>query len=155
MTDINKNILVGKIVAPQGIRGEVRVQTFTASPIDLKNLAVFADNVKSDNFHFVRVVPNTGVVIARIDGVNNRNIAETLRGTELFIERDSLPPTKPGEYYQADLIGMGVIRDGMEIGRVSGFQNFGAGDIIELENGDMVSFHGANVDFDNNVIYVK
>ena len=149
-----RNILVGKIVAPQGIRGEVRVQTFTSTPMDFKSLAVFGDNIAADAFHFVRVVPNTNVVIARIDGIGDRNAAETLRGTELFIDRDSLPATKDGEYYQTDLIGMMVLRDGAELGRVVCFQNFGAGDIMELENGDMVAFRGANVDFEKKMIYV-
>lgn len=151
----NKHILVGKIVAPQGIRGEVRVQTFTDSPDDMKKLAVFGKNIAADTFHFVRGVPNTNVIIARIDGVTDRNAAETLRGIELFIERDSLPATKTGEYYQTDLIGMMVVRDGVELGRVACFQNFGAGDIMELENGDMVTFRGATVDFDKNIIYTE
>ena len=151
----DKRILVGKIVAPQGIRGEVRVQTFTEKPSDFGNLAVFGDSVPAKIFHFVRAVPNTNVVIARIDGVSDRNSAELLRNTELFIERGALPAPKSGEYYQADLIGMPVMRGDTELGRVSCFQNFGAGDIIELDNGDMVAFGGAIVDFDKNVIYVK
>ena len=151
----NKRILVGKIVAPQGIRGEVRVQTFTAAPADFKNLAVFGDNIDSGAFQFVRAVPNTNVIIARIDGIADRNTAETLRGTELFIDRGALPATKNGEYYQADLVGMMVVRDGVELGRVACFQNFGAGDIMELENGDMVAFRGAIVDFEKNIIYVR
>lgn len=150
----NKRILVGKIVAPQGIRGEVRVQTFTATPADFKDLAVFGDNIETPAFHFVRSVPDTNVIIARIDGVADRNTAETLRGTELFIDRDNLPATKDGEYYQADLVGMMVVRDGVELGRVECFQNFGAGDIMELENGDMVAFRGAVVDFEKKMIYV-
>ena len=151
----NKLILVGKIVAPQGIRGEVRIQTFTEHPSDFKDLAVFGENVADGAMHFVRNVPNSNVVIARIDGITTRNDAENLRGTELFINRESLPPTSSGEYYQADLIGMKVVRDGTEIGHVACFQNFGAGDIMELDNGEMVAFHGARVDFDTNTIYVE
>ena len=150
----NKRILVGKIVAPQGIRGEVRVQTFTAAPSDFKNLAVFGDNIDSAAFQFVRAVPNINVIIARITGVTDRNTAETLRGTELFIDRGALPATQNGEYYQADLVGMMVVRDGVELGRVVCFQNFGAGDIMELENGDMVAFRGAIVDFKKKIINV-
>ena len=150
----NKRILVGKIVAPQGIRGEVRVQTFTATPGDLKNMPVFGNNVAADTFHFVRALPNTNVIIAQIDGVADRNSAETLRGTELFVNRDDLPATHDGEYYQADLIGMVVVRDGVELGRVACFQNFGAGDIMELDNGDMVGFRGASVDFNQGKIFV-
>ena len=94
MTDNNKKILVGKIVAPQGIRGELRVQTFTDKPVDFKKLLVFGNNIDAKQFHFVRPVPNSNVIIARIDGVDNRNIAEMLRGTELFISRESLPELK-------------------------------------------------------------
>ena len=155
MKNDNKKILVGKIVAPQGIRGEVRVQTFTEKPSDFQNLAVFGDKIPVGELHFVRVVPNSNVIIAQIDGYNDRNSAETLRGTELFINRDDLPATKNGEYYQADLIGMTVIRDGTELGRVVCFQNFGAGDIMELENGDMVAFRGAIVDMNTKTIKVN
>ena len=150
-----KNILVGKIVAPQGIRGEVRVQTFTEKPSDFKSLTVFGENIPENAFHFVRIVPNGNVIIARIDGVTNRNIAETLRGTELFVDRGTLPEPKDDEYYQADLIGMRVMRDGVEIGHIACFQNFGAGDIMELDNGEMVSFKGANVDLTNKIIIIK
>lgn len=151
----NKRILVGKIVAPQGIRGEVRVQTFTATPSDFKTIGVFGNNIPQSSFHFVRTVPNANVIIARIDGISSRNAAEELRGTELFIDRNNLPPTRDGEYYQADLIGMGVIRDNIEIGHIVCFQNFGAGDIMELDNGDMVSFKGAKVDFEHKKVFVK
>lgn len=150
----NKRILVGKIVAPQGIRGEVRVQTFTAKPSDFRTIGVFGDNIPQKSFHFVRALPNTNVIIARIDGTDNRNAAEILRGTELFVNRDDLPPTQDGEYYQADLVGMPVIRNNVEIGRIVCFQNFGAGDIMELDNGDMVSFKGAKVDMESKVIFV-
>jgi len=150
-----KQILVGKIVAPQGIRGEVRIQTFTATPSDFKDLAVFGKGVPLGALRFVRALPNSNVIIARIDGVTDRNTAETMRGTELFIDRASLPNAQPGEYYQADLIGMMVVRDGVELGRVACFQNFGAGDIIELGDGEMVAFRGATVDFEHKTITVK
>lgn len=150
-----KQILVGKIVAPQGIRGEVRVQTFTNTPSDFKDLTIISNKFKSEDFKFVRTLPNTNVIIVRINGVNDRNMAEALRGTELFVERNSLPPVKDGEYYQADLIGFSVVRDGNVIGTVSCFQNFGAGDIIELDNGDMVSFVGATVDAEKRLIQVR
>ena len=154
MHDKNQQILVGKIVAPQGVRGEVRVQTYTDRPTDMKDLRVHGEKIAENAFLFVRAVPSSSVIIARIDGVNDRNAAELLRGTELFINREDLPATKNGEYYQADLIGMRVIRDGTEIGVVAGFQNFGAGDIIELDNGEFVSFIGADVDFDNKTIKI-
>lgn len=153
MTD-SKHILVGKIVAPQGIRGEVRVQTFTDTPVDLKKLKIKSMRFNDDDFKFVRTVPNSNVIIAKISGIDDRNAAETLRGTELFIERSTLPDLKENEFYQADLIGFDVVRNGTKIGVVDCFQNYGAGDIIELDNGDMVSFIGAEVDMQNKTVKV-
>lgn len=153
MTD-SKHILVGKIVAPLGIRGEVRVQTFTDTPVDFKKLKIKSVRFNDDDFKFVRTVPNSNVIIAKISGIDDRNAAETLRGTELFIERSALPDLKEDEFYQADLIGFDVVRNGTKIGVVDCFQNYGAGDIIELDNGDMVSFIGAEVDMQNKTVKV-
>lgn len=151
----DKKILVGKIVAPQGIRGDVRVQTYTASPEDLRDMAVFGDRVAVGDVKYIRRLnPTSSVVVAHIRGIDDRNAAEMLRGIELFVSRDTLPAAHDGEYYQADLIGFDVIRDGAKIGVVACFQNFGAGDIIELDNGDMVSFGGADVDMDAKKIVV-
>lgn len=151
----NKRILVGKIVAPQGVRGEVRVQAFTENPMDFKTLDVKSNVFNDGDFKFVRALPSSTVIIAKIRGVDDRNTAEGLRGTELFIERGALPDLDTNEYYQADLIGFDVVRGGGKIGTVECFQNYGAGDIIELDNGDMVSFIGADVDVPNKIIYVK
>ena len=154
MSDKSK-ILVGKIVAPQGIRGEFRVQTYTASPMDFQKFEIICDRAAPDAFHFVRRLnPTSDVIVARIDGITDRTAAEGLRGTELFIARDALPDVADGEYYQSDLIGFTVMRGGHKIGHVVCFQNYGAGDIIELDNGDMVSFAGADVDMQNNTITI-
>jgi len=155
MKSSNTQILVGKIVAAQGIHGEVRIQTFTAQPLDFEKLSVFGDNIPNKAVHFVRPVPNSTVIIAKIDGINDRTDAENLRGTKLYINRDDLPPLSPGEYYQADLVGMDVMRGDNMLGHVVCFQNFGAGDIMELDNGDMVSFLGAIVDFNKKIITIK
>jgi len=147
-------ILVGKIVAPQGIRGEFRVQSFAEKPEDFKKFHIICDKCESTAFHFIRVLKQN-IIIAKIDGVNDRNTVETLRGTALYISRNDLPKLKKDEYYQSDLIGFDVIQDGKKIGIVDGFQNFGAGDIIELDNGNMVSFKGANVDIEHKTIVVR
>lgn len=151
----NKKILVGKIVAFQGVRGDVRVQTYTEKPSDFQKFQVLSSAFNPDDFKFIRVVPNSNVIIAHIRGFEDRTSAEVLRGTELFIDRDALPATNPGEYYQADLIGFTVVQDGNPVGVISGFQNFGAGDIIETNDGNMYSFIGAEVDFENKTVIVK
>ena len=146
-------ILVGKIVAPQGIRGEFRVQSFAEQPQDFKKFHIICDKCESEVFHFVRVLKQN-IIVAKIDGIEDRNAVEALRGTELFISHDDLPELKENEDYQSDLIGFDIIRDGKKIGVVDGFQNFGGGDIVELNNGDMVSFKNATVDTQNRKIEV-
>ena len=153
--DTTKLILVGKIVAPQGIRGDVRIQTFSENPGDFQKFHVQSSKFNESDFRFIRVVPNSTVIIAHITGVDDRNTAETLRGTELYIDRGTLPELATDEYYQTDLIGFTVVRGDEKIGVVAGFQNFGAGDIIETDNGDYISFIGANVDMTTKTILVK
>ncbi len=151
----NTKILVGKIVAFQGVRGDVRIQTYTAAPSDFHDLKIISNKFAPEDFKFVRVLPNSSVIIAHIAGFEDRTSAEVLRGTELFVERDDLPQTGANEYYQTDLIGFDVVRDGKKIGIVDCFQNYGAGDIIQLDNGEMVSFIGAVVDFNTRTVAVK
>ena len=142
----NNEILIGKIVAAQGLKGEVRVQTYTANSADLQKLKIESGNLK---FKFVRDA-GRDVAIMKVDGINDRNAAEDLRGTELFVNRDALPPLPAGEFYHTDLIGMDVIG----FGKVIDIHNFGAGDILELENGEMISFANAVVDLENKTIKI-
>ena len=151
----NEKILVGKIVAFQGVRGDVRVQTYTAMPSDLRDMQIISTSFNPGDFRFVRALPNSNVIIAHIHGFEDRTSAEVLRGTELFVMRETLPQLQDGEYYQSDLIGFDVIRDGKKIGVIDGFQNFGGGDIIELDNGEMLSFRGADVDIKSRQVIVK
>ena len=151
--DTENKILVGKIVAPQGIRGECRVQTYSESEKDFQKFHIISTKFTPEQFHFVRVL-KPGLIIAKIDGFDDRNTVETLRGVELFISRDDLPKLKENEYYQSDLIGFDVIREYKKIGTVDCFQTFGGGDIIELDNGDMVAFAGSVVDLTNKTIKV-
>jgi 16S rRNA processing protein RimM len=147
----NKNkILAGEIVAAQGLRGEVRVQTFTQSPNDFTKLKVESEEFHQNEFKFVRALPNSSIIIAKIKGIDDRNAAESLRGTQLFINRDALPALPDGEFYHADLIGLMV-----EQNKVIAVHNFGAGDILELDNGEMVSFSGAQVDLKNKNILLR
>ncbi|MDR2268820.1 MAG: ribosome maturation factor RimM [Rickettsiales bacterium] len=133
-------ILIGEIVAAQGLRGEFRVRTFTESPADFKNL--------NAGIRFVRSAgPNAA--ICGMDGVNDRAAAEKLRGTELFVDRADLPELKKGEHYVADLIGMRIAESSA---RVVFVHNFGAGDILELDNGEMIGFNGAVVDYEKKII---
>jgi 16S rRNA processing protein RimM len=142
-------ILVGRIVAPQGLNGELRVQTFTESPADLLDFPAL-------KLHFVRTV-GKNVAICKLDGVSDRTTAEKLRGTELFINRSDLPKLKKGEHYITDLIGMKVRMEYPESQNVAmqevvAVHNFGAGCILELDNGKMISFNSASVDYEKKEI---
>ncbi len=154
MAENNNKILVGKIVAFHGIRGDVRIQTYTARPDDFRKMRIISDKFEPEDFKFIRPVPNSDIIIAHIRGFDDRNSAEILRGTPLFVNRTDLPKTRDGEYYQADLIGFTIMRDNQNLGKIVCFQNFGAGDIIENENGDMFSFRGALVDFENKTVNI-
>ena len=134
----NEKILVGKIVAAQGLRGELRVNTFTETPADIGILPL--------GLKFIRAI-GKNLAICKMDGVDDRTAAEALIGRELYITRADLPPAKDGEYYITDLLGMTVGEH-----TVIDVVNFGAGDILELSNGEMVSFKGAKLDFEKRSI---
>ncbi|MDR0803827.1 MAG: ribosome maturation factor RimM [Rickettsiales bacterium] len=140
-------ILVGKIVAAQGLRGDLRVQTFTRNPADFQGLHLINHQSQIINHKFVR--SDGSVAIIKIDGVDDRTAAEKLRGTELFVNRGDLPELPEGEFYHADLLGMRVGDR-----RVAGVHDFGAGDILELDDGTMVSFAGAVVDTEKREILI-
>lgn len=121
------------IGAAQGLRGEVRVKTFTGDPLALGDYGpLLAADGRSFTVLDVRPVKN--VVVARFAEVKDRSAAEALNGTELFVARAALPADlDEEEYYHADLIGLSVADEsGAKIGRVKALHNFGAGDILEI-----------------------
>lgn len=127
-------ILLGRITGPHGIRGEVSVRSFAHVAGAVGDYGALTDEAGTRTFDVkvVRVTPK-GAVIARIKGVTDRNAAEALAGTDLYVERDRLPPPAEGEFYHADLIGMTAIApDGTPIGEVVDIQNYGAGDLVEI-----------------------
>jgi len=134
----NEKILVGKIVAAQGLRGELRVNSFTENPSDIGTLPL--------GLKFIRAI-GKNLAICKMDGINDRTNAETLIGRELYINRSDLPDAKDGEFYIIDLIGMKVGEH-----NITDVHNFGAGDILELSNGRMVSFKNAKVDFEKRAV---
>lgn len=131
------DILVGRIVDAHGIRGAVKLLSFTAVPADIATYgALHAADGRS--FNILRMKPAKDVFIADLKGVTDRNVAEALKGTDLFVARSSLPAAKAGEIYLHDLVGKAVVSQGKALGIVAGFQNFGAGDLMELEDGQLI-----------------
>jgi 16S rRNA processing protein RimM len=127
-------ILVGEISGVHGIRGDVLVRTYTELPEAITSYGPLTDanGAKSLSLRIVRVTSKG--IVARVAGIDDRNAAERLRGTKLYVDRAKLPPTDEAEFYHADLLGLrAVAPDGSELGKIVAVQNFGAGDLLELK----------------------
>lgn len=126
-------ILLGHISTAHGIRGEVVIKSHTGDPADIGAYGPLSDEAGTRAFEIKAVRVTKKGVIARIAGVTDRNAAEALRGTELFVERDKLPEAEDDEVYHADIIGLTAVRgDGSDVGEIIAVQNFGAGDLLEI-----------------------
>jgi 16S rRNA processing protein RimM len=135
--DAAKRILVGAIAGAHGVRGEVRIKSFTANPCAIGRYGPVEDETGARSFKLTVRGETKGLVIARLDGVADRDQAEALKGLRLYVPRAKLPRPKRGEWYVADLIGLAAQDEGgTPLGRVKSVQNFGAGDVIELERAD-------------------
>ena len=130
----NRKLCVGVITAPRGVRGQVRVKSFTAEPDDIVQYAPLTNADGSTEYRLEIVGHAKGVLLARVEGIKNREGAEALRGVELFVDRDVLPDCEDeDDFYYADLIGLSaVLPDGSVYGTVKAMHDFGAGDMIEL-----------------------
>lgn len=123
----DRPVTLAAIIGAHGIAGEVRLKVFAD---DLGSHKQF--NGGSLTLEKLRETPQGA--IARFAGVADRTAAERLRGTELTVPRDSLPPLGDGEYYHADLLGLPVVDESAEaVGTVVSIEDFGAGDVIEIE----------------------
>jgi 16S rRNA processing protein RimM len=133
-----KRICVGRIGAPHGVRGEVKLWPFTADPLAIARYGALATADGMRIFEVEALRPARDHVVARLKGVQDRTAAEALRNLELFVPRDRLPAIEaPDEFYHADLVGLLAIdRDGETLGTVVAVHNFGAGDLLELKPGD-------------------
>ena len=119
------------------MRGEVRIKAFTENPRAIGRYGPVEDETGARKFKVTVRGETKGLVIARLDGVADRDQAEALKGLRLYVPRDKLPKPKRGEWYIADLIGLAAEdTGGTPLGRVKSVQNFGAGDVIEIERQD-------------------
>jgi 16S rRNA processing protein RimM len=133
LADDNDRVLLGEIGAAQGLKGEVRLRSYTQDPSAIAGYgALDDDHGRRIEIESLRVTPKA--LIARIKGVTTREGAEALNHTKLYIERARLPEREEDEWYHTDLIGLEAVdRDGATIGAVVAVQNFGAGDLIEVK----------------------
>ncbi|WP_244640509.1 ribosome maturation factor RimM [Aureimonas glaciei] len=125
-------ILLGVIGGAHGIKGEVRVKSFTEDPRDIKAYGPLFD-AKGNAYTLRSARIQKNVVVVEIAEVTDRDQAEKLNGTELFVDRSALPEDDPDAFYQADLIGLDVETvTGEAVGTVIAFHDFGAGEVIEI-----------------------
>jgi 16S rRNA processing protein RimM len=127
-------VLLGDIGAAQGLKGEVRLRSFTETPAAIADYGPLQDEAGSKVIEIESLRQGSKGLIARIKGVTTREAAEALTGTRLYVPRDRLPEAGNEEYYHSDLIGLAAY-DPYEkrIGTVVAMHNFGASDIIEVK----------------------
>lgn len=126
-------VLLGDIGAAHGLKGEVRLRSFTETPAAIADYGPLEDEAGAKAIEIESLRPGPKGLVARIKGVTTREGAEALTGTKLYVPRDRLPEAEEGAWYHSDLIGLAAY-DAFEIqiGTVVGVHNFGAGDIIEV-----------------------
>jgi 16S rRNA processing protein RimM len=124
---------VAQIDGAHGIRGEVKLKSFTANPMAVKDYAPLESEDGAATFVIETLRPAKGHLVAQLRGIRDRNAAQGLTHLRLFVPRERLPAPATDEFYHADLIGLrAVTKDGREVGTVSAVHDFGAGDILEL-----------------------
>lgn len=133
-------VVIGVITSPHGVRGQFKVKAFTSVAADVTAYGP-VQLPDGRSLTLTRVGQAKGLVICRADEVSSREQAEALRGLEISVSRDQLPAAAEDELYQADLIGLlALTPDGVEIGQIIGFHNFGAGELVEIKPADATSF---------------
>jgi 16S rRNA processing protein RimM len=141
VADGTKRLCLGAIAGAHGVRGAVRIKTFTAEPQAVAAYGPVSDETGSRSFTLRVDRAGPDHVIAHIAGITDRRTAEGLKGTRLYVERRVMPePAAADEYYAADLIGAAAeYADGRPFGNVSAVYDFGAGDVLEVQQEDGAS----------------
>ena len=130
-----QKIALAAVAGAHGVKGELRLKLFTDSVDNLMQHKILYVGGVERKLESVRA--GSAGAVARVEGVNDRSAAEALRGSLIEVDRSSLPPLDDGEYYHADLIGLDCVDvDGRALGKVVAVENYGAGDLLEVEDGD-------------------
>ena len=130
----DNRVCVAQIGAAHGLKGEVRLWSFTEDPLAVARYGPLESEDGARRFDIEDLRPGKAYFVARLSGVRDKNAAEALRNTKLYVPRERLPKTQDDEsFYHADLIGLAVVTtEGATIGEVAALHNFGAGDIVEI-----------------------
>ena len=130
---MSERICIAQIGGAHGIRGEVKLKSFTADPMAVKDYGLLEREDGGASLEIETVRPAKTHLVARFRGVSDRDAAERLTNLKLFVPRERLPPPSADEFYHADLIGLSAVTaDGTEVGTIIAVHDFGAGDILEL-----------------------
>jgi 16S rRNA processing protein RimM len=125
---------VGAVAGAHGVRGAVRLKSFTANPRDVGAYGPVEDEGGTRRWTVKVEGENKGLVIARLEGVADRDAAEALKGTRLYVSRDRLPETEEDEFFYGDLVGLRAeTPEGEVIGRIKAVFDFGAGEVLDIE----------------------
>jgi 16S rRNA processing protein RimM len=138
--DKDRKICVGRIAGAHGVRGLVRLRSFTENP---SAIADYKPLTTQDGARIALTIKSIAksFFVAAVGGVSTKDAADALRGTELYVSRSSLPKPSKSEYYTADLIGLTVLgKSGQRFGTVQAFHNYGAGPLLEIGGGKAPSF---------------
>lgn len=136
-----KRICIAKITTAHGIKGLVKLHIF-ADNIDLLKGTLFTSKDGDETLHLTLKNSGGKYWIAEIENITNRTEAEKLRGTEIYIDQSDLPKVKDGEFYFSELIGLICIdKNDKEIGKIIAVENFGAGDLLEIQPTGTESFY--------------
>ena len=128
-----ERICVAQIGAAHGIKGEVKLRSFTADPAAVADYGPLESEDGTLRFEIEALRPAKDHLVARLSGVRDRAAAARLVNIRLYVARERLPPPAPDEFYHADLIGLRAeSRDGTELATIVGIHDFGAGDLLEL-----------------------
>ena len=126
-------ILVGRVAGAFGVKGEVRITSYTDDPTALLRYRDLRREDGTPGLTLTAGRQQKGAFVGRAKEIATREEAEALRGLQLYVPRDILPPPDEDEFYLADLIDLAAVDpDGAEIGRIKSVQNFGAGDLLEI-----------------------
>jgi len=127
-------ILVGRVAGAFGVKGELRIASYTEDPAALLGYGALRREDGTAALTLTGGRVHKGALVARAREVATREDAEALRGLQLYVPRDALPAPDEDEFYFADLIGLAAVSpDGATLGRIKSVQNFGAGDLLEIE----------------------
>jgi 16S rRNA processing protein RimM len=130
---MTSRVCIGVITGVHGVRGAVRIKSFTQIATDIGFYSPVEDEAGGRRFSLRVTGEAKGQVLAALDGVTDRDVAMALKGTRLFVDRARLPRTAEDEYLHADLIGLAVESpDGRRLGRVTAVEDFGAGDLLDI-----------------------